>query len=130
MATKALSRVGVELTKREVVPVVSKNPKEARKNVIKIYKEFQRYVPTIWWEQELRDIPLPQFRLAIKNQFMKNAHLTDTRVVDRLVEQAKLDMVNFRMAYYNDVHVRNFLFRENIDPKPADFLSRFFAGKD
>lgn len=33
------------------------------------------------------------------------------------------------MAYYNMDHVRNILFRENIDPTSKDFLSRFLAGK-
>jgi hypothetical protein len=35
-----------------------------------------------------------------------------------------------KKGYLNPDHIRNILTRENVEKKPQDFLSRFFAGKD
>lgn len=37
----------------------------------------------------MNDMPLGVFRAVIKQQFMKNAHLEDVRVIDRLVGETK-----------------------------------------
>lgn len=39
-------------------------------------------------------------------------------------------MESIRMAYYNPDHVRNYLFAENVEAKPKDFLSKFLNGKE
>lgn len=36
----------------------------------------------------------------------------------------------FEWGWYNPDHVRNYLLRENIDPKPKDFLSKFLQKVD
>uniref|UniRef100_A0A183CGL8 Exonuclease domain-containing protein n=1 Tax=Globodera pallida TaxID=36090 RepID=A0A183CGL8_GLOPA len=41
----------------------------------------------------LWDIPIPVFREVLKNQFTKNAHITDARIVDRKVDECKQHMV-------------------------------------
>uniref|UniRef100_A0A914RI89 NADH dehydrogenase [ubiquinone] 1 alpha subcomplex subunit 6 n=1 Tax=Parascaris equorum TaxID=6256 RepID=A0A914RI89_PAREQ len=90
----------------------------------------QRLAPTFWWDYELHDMPLPVFRAVLKKQFTNNAHLNDVRVIDRKVAECKQHMVGIRNAFYNGDHVRNYLFRENVEPKPKDFLSKFLSGKD
>ncbi|KAH7730966.1 NUO-3 protein [Aphelenchoides avenae] len=75
-------------------------------------------------------MPLPVFRELLKTQFTKQGHLTDLRVIDRKVHETYAHIESFNMAYYNPDHVRNYLLRENVDPKPKDFLSKFLAGKD
>lgn len=39
-------------------------------------------------------------------------------------------MYAIQYAFYNPDHVRNYLFRENVEPKPKDFLSKFLNGQD
>lgn len=34
------------------------------------------------------------------------------------------------MYYYNKDHVRNMLIKDNLEPQPKDFLSRFLSRKD
>lgn len=35
----------------------------------------------------LHDVPMPVFREVLKKQFMKNAHITDIRIIDRKVAE-------------------------------------------
>uniref|UniRef100_A0A914HDK4 Uncharacterized protein n=1 Tax=Globodera rostochiensis TaxID=31243 RepID=A0A914HDK4_GLORO len=111
-------------------PIISQNSNEARKNVLVVYKKLQRSVKRYWWDFALWDIPIPVFREVLKNQFTKNAHITDVRIVDRKVDECKQHMVAMKFYYYNEYHVRNMLFAENIEPKPKDFLSKFLHGKE
>ncbi|CAB3406523.1 unnamed protein product [Caenorhabditis bovis] len=115
---------------RTVAPIKSSNPQEARMAVLQVYKEFQRMTPKFWWDYGLHDMPLGVFRAVIKKQFTKNGHLTDVRVVDRLVGETNKHMEAIRYTFYNPDHVRNYLFAENIEAKPKDFLSKFLNGKD
>ncbi|RCN35135.1 putative 3-demethylubiquinone-9 3-O-methyltransferase [Ancylostoma caninum] len=78
----------------------------------------------------MHDMPLGVFRSVLKQQFMKNAHITDLRIIDRLVGETKQHMYSIRYAFYNPDHVRNYLFRENVEAKPKDFLSKFLNGQE
>ncbi|KAI6176022.1 NADH dehydrogenase [ubiquinone] 1 alpha subcomplex subunit 6 [Aphelenchoides bicaudatus] len=89
----------------------------------------QRLTPNFWYDFYLEDVPLPIFREILKKQFTKNAHIADVRVIDRKVAECYMDIEAIEMRYYNTDHVRNMLFKENIDPKAKDFLSKFLAGK-
>lgn len=37
---------------------------------------------------------------------------------------------SIKYAFYNPYMVRNYLYGENNEPKPQDFLSKFLQGKD
>jgi hypothetical protein len=41
---------GTALTTRLVKPVISADMKEAKRNVLRIYKQFQRELPKHWWD--------------------------------------------------------------------------------
>ncbi|CAD5221027.1 unnamed protein product [Bursaphelenchus okinawaensis] len=110
--------------------VHSHTANEARLEVLKLYKNFQRITPTFWWDYQLTDYPLPVFREIIKKQFLKNAHVKDLRIIDRKVGEGYKDIESIEWAWYNPDHVRNFLFRENLEPKPKDFLSKFLQKVD
>lgn len=47
----------------------------------------QRITPTMWFDHQLQDIPLPVFREILKKQFTKNAHINDIRIIDRKVAE-------------------------------------------
>ncbi|WKY05586.1 hypothetical protein Q1695_006078 [Nippostrongylus brasiliensis] len=115
---------------RKVAPVQSMSKEEARRSVLQAYKDLQRMTPKFWWDYGMHDMPLGVFRSVLKQQFVKNSHLSDIRIIDRLVGETKQHMYAIQYAFYNPEHVRNFLFRENVEPKPKDFLSKFLAGQD
>ncbi|CAJ0602541.1 unnamed protein product [Cylicocyclus nassatus] len=103
---------------------------QARRSVLQVYKDLQRMTPKFWWDFGMHDMPLGVFRSVLKKQFMKNSQITDFRVIDRLVEETKQHMVAIQYAFYNPDHVRNYLFRENVEAKPKDFLSKFLNGQE
>jgi len=111
-------------------PVRSQSLQEARRHVLHCYKAWQRQLPFLWDFQRQFDIPLPEFRLIIKDQFLKYSHVADARAIDRLCIRAEIELMETKKSYLNPDHVRNVLTRENIEKKAQDFLSRFFAGKD
>jgi NADH dehydrogenase (ubiquinone) 1 alpha subcomplex subunit 6 len=125
-----VAKAGTEALTRYVSPIISSSSEEARANVLAVYKEIQRLAPTFWFDYDMKDMPLPVFRDVLKKQFVKNAHLTDVRVIDRIVEEAHQHIKSVHFKFYNKDHVRNFLFRENLEPKPKDFLSRFLTQKE
>lgn len=47
----------------------------------------QRRAGEYWFDQDCIDYPLPVFREVLKNQFVKNAHVNDLRIIDRKVEE-------------------------------------------
>uniref|UniRef100_A0A1I7YYQ9 NADH dehydrogenase [ubiquinone] 1 alpha subcomplex subunit 6 n=1 Tax=Steinernema glaseri TaxID=37863 RepID=A0A1I7YYQ9_9BILA len=129
MSGARLTKAGAEVV-RHVVPVKSSSKDQARTSVLAVYKELQRLTPQFWWDYGMHDMPLPVFRAVLKKQFTKNAHLSDLRVIDRKVAETHQHMQSIRYAFYNPDHVRNYLFRENVDAKPKDFLSQFLSGKE
>ncbi|KAI6187408.1 hypothetical protein M3Y98_00240000 [Aphelenchoides besseyi] len=128
MASTRVARLGAETVVKSVTPVSSRTPEQARLGVLQVYKNLQKITPKFWFDYNLVDIPLPVFRNVLKNEFTKNAHHSDLRIIDRKVAECYKDIEAVQMAYYNPEHVRNYLFRENIDPKAKDFLSQFLSG--
>ncbi|CEF69833.1 NADH dehydrogenase [ubiquinone] 1 alpha subcomplex subunit 6 [Strongyloides ratti] len=125
-----LAKIGGELSTKLVKPVVSSTKEEARKSVLKVYKDLQRIAPKFWYEYELQEMPLSVFREILKKQFLKNKNIQDVRIIDRKVAECRNDLLSIKYYFYNPDHVRNMLFRENLDAKPADFLSKFLSGKN
>ena len=110
-------------------PIKSRNAAEARLAVLQSYKELQRLTPKFWWDYGLHDMPLGVFRAVLKQQFTANKAIKDIRVIDRKVGEAHQHMEAIRYAFYNPDHVRNYLFKENVEAAPKDFLSKFLSGK-
>ncbi|KAM3725179.1 NADH dehydrogenase [ubiquinone] 1 alpha subcomplex subunit [Dirofilaria immitis] len=117
-------------TIREVVPIVSANEAQSRANVLAVYKEMQRYAPELYKEFHFEDMPLSVFRAALKKQYTSNAHLTDFRIIDRKIAECRQAILACKKNWYNSYHLRNMLFRENVEAKPKDFLSTFLRGKN
>lgn len=126
MASRQAAKSAASIVAR---PIKSKTPEEARIAVLEAYKELQRLTPKFWWDFGMQDMPLGVFRAVLKQQFTANAAIKDIRVIDRKVGETHQHMEAIRMAYYNPDHVRNYLFKENIEAPPKDFLGKFLAGK-
>lgn len=128
MATSVMKRTYSAV--REVVPIASSNKAQSRARVLAVYKEMQRNAPLVYDEFVLNDMPLSVFRAALKKQFTNNSHLTDFRVIDRKIAECRQSILACRKSWYNPHHLRNILFRENVEPKPKDFLSTFLRSKN
>ena len=90
---------------------------EIRRKEVKFFLENQRFIVVF---------------LVIL--FTESDGLWPEKVYSALEISAKLfifqHMESIRMAYYNPDHVRNYLFAENVEAKPKDFLSKFLNGKE
>ena len=75
------------------------------------------------------DIPKTQeqCRKKLREEFEKNRHVKDIRVVDMLVIKGQMELVETVKRWKQKGHIMNY-FRAPITPKPKDFLSKFFAG--
>ncbi|NWS24729.1 NDUA6 dehydrogenase, partial [Polioptila caerulea] len=67
-----------------VKPIFSRDLGEAKRRVRELYRAWYREVPNTVHLYQL-DITVKQGRNKVREMFMKNAHVTDPRVIDMLV---------------------------------------------
>lgn len=75
------------------------------------------------------DIPKSeaQCRAKLKEEFLKHKNVTDIRVVDMLVIKGQMELKETVEIWKQKGHLMRY-FKETIDPKPTDFMSKFLAG--
>ncbi|XP_047991923.1 LOW QUALITY PROTEIN: NADH dehydrogenase [ubiquinone] 1 alpha subcomplex subunit 6-like [Leguminivora glycinivorella] len=112
---------------KSVRPMMSANGSEAHRRVIALYKTVYRYIPYI---VKYYDIPKNEneVRLKLREQFYKNACITDIRVIDLLVIKGCME---FKIKNSWVLKGRLFSYwNPTIEPKPCDFLNKFLAGME
>ncbi|XP_067415710.1 NADH dehydrogenase [ubiquinone] 1 alpha subcomplex subunit 6 [Emydura macquarii macquarii] len=110
-----------------VKPIFSRDLSQAKRRVRELYRAWYREVPNAVHLYHL-DISVKQGREKVREMFMKNAHVTDPRVIDLLVIKGKMELQETTRAWKQRTHIMRF-FHETETPQPKDFLSKFYVGQ-
>ncbi|KRZ15762.1 Sec1 family domain-containing protein 1, partial [Trichinella zimbabwensis] len=89
---------GGQIFKKQIKPIVSQNREEARRRVLRVYKDWMKFVPTLNFLYQLH-LPEDVLRDAIKRQFARNAEIRDIRIVDILANKAEVELKNLKEAW-------------------------------
>ncbi|XP_074757491.1 NADH dehydrogenase [ubiquinone] 1 alpha subcomplex subunit 6 [Athene noctua] len=111
-----------------VKPIFSRDLGEAKRRVRELYRAWYREVPNTVHLYQL-DITVKQGRNKVREMFLKNANVTDPRVIDMLVIKGKMDLQETIHVWKQRTHIMRY-FHETETPRPKDFLSKFYAGHD
>jgi len=111
---------------KQVRPLLSADNAEAKKRVLNLYKAWYRHIPYMVMEYDLPKDEA-QCRAKLREQFEKNRFVKDVRVIDLLVIKGQMELVETVKRFKQKGHVMAY-FKTTIEPKPEDFLSKFFTG--
>jgi len=122
----AAARVPARRVIQQVRPLLSLDREDARRRVFSLYKAWYRSAPFI---VEKYDIPksIEQCREKLKEEFIKNKDIADVRVIDMLVIKGQMELKETIKIWKQKGHIMRF-WKESLEPKPTDFLSKFMAG--
>ncbi|XP_055526930.1 NADH dehydrogenase [ubiquinone] 1 alpha subcomplex subunit 6-like [Wyeomyia smithii] len=111
---------------RQVRPILSLDNQEARKRVISLYKSWYRQIPQTVHEF---DIPksVAQCRTKLREEFLRHRAVTDVRVIDMLIFKGHLDLKETINRWKQKSHLMRY-WNESQEPKPKDFLTKFYRG--
>ncbi|XP_076334406.1 NADH dehydrogenase (ubiquinone) B14 subunit [Tachypleus tridentatus] len=111
---------------KQVKPILSLDKEEGRRRVLNLYKAWYRQIPHIIYEFEI-PISAKQGRQKLRELILKNKNVTDIRTIDILVIKGQMELVETLKMWKQKGHVMNY-FKETVNEKPTDFLSKFFVG--
>jgi NADH dehydrogenase (ubiquinone) 1 alpha subcomplex subunit 6 len=88
--------------------------------------QFVRSSPEIVRMYDL-EVPKSSVIAAVKKQFVANANVEDSAVVDMLVVKGSLDLDETMMKWKGKSHIMGYI-DELVPPKEKTFLEKFFEG--
>jgi len=118
----------VQSSVRQVKPLISTNNREARGRVMALYKAWYRQAPYIVLEYNIPRT-VEQCRAKLREKFEENRHLKDIRVIDALVIKGQMELKETVHIWKQKHHLMSHYFKETVDTKPKDFMSKFLSGQ-
>jgi len=119
-----------QVVTRQVKPLISLDPSDARIRVLSLYKAWYRHIPFM-----CKDFDLPrsenQCRAVLRKSFKQNAGLRDIKLIDMHVIKGQQDLKEVVEHWKQVNHIMAKWFPEdNIEEKPKDFISKFLSGQE
>nr|CAI5835884.1 unnamed protein product [Callosobruchus analis] len=119
---------GVQRAIREVKPILSLNREEARRRVLNLYKAWYRQIPYI-----VRQFDIPrtveQCKAKLREEFTKYDEIKDVRLIDMMVIKGQMELKEVVNNWKQKGHIMAY-FKDTVEPRPKDFLSKFLQGKE
>lgn len=115
-------------TLKQVKPLLSLNPTDARRRVLTLYKAWYRQIPYI---KIAYDIPKTEeeCKRKLKEEFKRNNNVRDLRVIDMLIIKGQMDLQEAANLWKTNGSIMNY-WKETWEPKPTDFMSKFISGQE
>lgn len=111
---------------QHVRPLLSLDHQEAHQKVLQLYKTWYRQLP-----QTIFDYDIPKSvnacRQKLREEFLRHRNVTDLRVIDMLVIKGHMELKETSERWKQKSHLMRY-WKDTQEPKPQDFLSRFYAG--
>ncbi|XP_033326811.2 NADH dehydrogenase (ubiquinone) B14 subunit [Megalopta genalis] len=123
-----MAATAIKLAVKKVKPILSINREDAHRRVIALYKAYYRQIP-----QTMLDYDIPksvtECRKKLKEEFLKNQHVVDIRVIDILVLKGQMQLQEVSQAWIPKGRLMD-VWKETEVAKPTDFMSKFLSGQD
>ncbi|KAI0759063.1 NADH-ubiquinone oxidoreductase Complex1 subunit [Fomes fomentarius] len=107
---------------------VSSSPEEARRRVLKLYRDWYRGAPEIVTLYALNVSPA-YVRHCVRQQFEQNRYVTDTRLINVLVLKGRQEYQETMNCWKQLDHIMGILLQPKGRP-PRTFLQKFYEGRD
>ncbi|XP_071521598.1 NADH dehydrogenase [ubiquinone] 1 alpha subcomplex subunit 6 [Panulirus ornatus] len=113
---------------RQVKPILSVDHYEARKRVLTLYKAWYRQIPYIVMDYDLPKTK-KQCQQKLREEFDKHRHVQDIRTIDMLVIKGQMELKE-TVEIWKQKHGLMAYWRDSVEPRPKDFLSKFLDGHE
>ncbi|KAM5537369.1 hypothetical protein V8D89_008888 [Ganoderma adspersum] len=107
---------------------ISSSPQEARRRVLKLYRDWYRGAPEICSIYALNVSPT-FVRHCVRQHFEQNRYVSDARVIDVLLQKGQQEYQETMNCWKQLDHIMGILLQPKGRP-PRTFLQKFYEGRD
>jgi len=109
-----------------VKPILSLDRNQAKRRALNLYKAWYRQIPFTVLRMNTT-VTTEQARKKLREIFEKNKNVTDIRAIDMLVIKGQMELQETAAMWKQTCHFMTY-FKETVEEKPTDFLSKFMNG--